>query len=424
MKTPWFVVTLGFLLVLSVRCAHAADTGATPQPLDPEQHKLIQTDRPDGRYLSTRGYVQERMREVRPRLAFDPSLSPEGMRAWQVRVRAKMTELMHFPEVPPQPEPKLLSRTKRTGYTVEKWECYPLPGSVVPFLMLVPDAASAQAPAPAVLCYPGSDNTKENLAGEPELNPTFNTRHHPDLNHMAMFYAQQGIVAVAVDNPGIAEISDLGAYAVANNDRDTFSRYLIDLGWSYMGLSTYNGKQILAWLRSRDFIDRRRIALSGHSLGTEPVLALAVTEPGIRAVVFNDFLCRNIERATVTTKPSPEGIRPPANGLTHCVPGMWEWFDYPDLVASLAPLPLAITEGGPTANLELVRRAYRIAGEESAVQTWYYPKYSEPRNRRDGVKIPEGLDPLGYMVFANVDAPNHYFKGKVAVPWLTRVLRP
>jgi len=391
---------------------------------NPEQHKLIQSDRADGRYLSTRGYVQYLMRNARPQLAFNPEFTPAELLQWKAKLKAKMIELVKFPKVPPQPPPKLLSQAKRKGYTVEKWEIYPLPGSVVRFFMLVPDSASARAPAPAVICYPGSDNTKENLAGEPEINRTFATRHHPDLNHMAMFYAQQGIVSVAIDNPGIAETSDIGAYAVPNNDRDTFSRYLIDLGWSYIGLSAFNGHQILNWMRTLDFIDRNRLAISGHSLGTEPLLVLAIVEPDLQAVVFNDYLSRNINRAVSTTKPNEAGVRPSANGLNHSIPGMWEWFDYPDILASLVPRPLAITEGGATGDLELVKRAYGIMGATDAVLVHYYTMYQDPKNRRDGEKIPEGLTAQKYLEYVNVDAPNHEFEVETAVPWLTHILRP
>ena len=397
--------------------------GGSALPFNPEAEKLIQTDRPDGRYLSTRGYVQYLMRHAQPQLAFNPKFTPAEMQQWQTQVRAKMAELLRFPDGPHQPPPQRVSQTKRQGYTVEKWELYPVPGSVVPFLMLVPDSASAGSPAPAVLCYPGSDNTKENLAGEPELNPTYVTRHHPDLNRMAMFYARQGMVAVAIDNPGIAETSDVGAYVVPNNDRDTFSRYLIDLGWSYIGFSAFNGHQILKWLRGLDFVDGNRLALSGHSLGTEPVMSLALVEPDLKAVVFNDFLNRNINRSLSMTKPNSAGVRPQANGLNHSIPGMWQWFDYPDQLAALAPLPLAITEGGAASDLDVVKNAYRLVGADGALLIHHYDKYRDPKNRRDYATIPEGLDRDEYFRYVNVDAPNHAFEVATAVPWLSHILK-
>ena len=53
-----------------------------------------------------------------------------------------------------------------------------------------------------------------------------------------------------------------------------------------------------------------------------------------------------------------------------------------------------------------------------------YPKYSDPSARRDGEEIPEGLNRESWFEYANVDAPQYYFKGDVAVPWLAKVLKP
>ena len=396
------------------------------QELDIEQEPTFASGRPDGRYLSTRGFVQSLIRNARPRLAFHPEFTAEEFACWQTRVRAKMAELLAFPDVPPQPAPQKLWAENREGYILEKWEIYPEPGSVVPFLMLVPEAAQQGHRVPAVMCFPGSSGTKENLSGEPPLHPAFEPNgrshegwRHAERNQQALQFARAGMVAVAVDHPGNGELSDLAKYrGTAMDDRDTISRYLIDLGRDYIALSVFQKMQILEWLRNRPFVDPDRLAVSGHSLGTEAVLAMAVLDPGIRAIVWNDFLCPNIERARVSTKPDARGLRPRANWLGHCIPGLWEWFDYPDLVAAMAPRPLIITEGGPAHALDLVRRAYEVAGATDSLAIHYYPKYEDPAGRRDGEPIPEGLDQAEYLEYANVDVPCHYFKGYLAVPWL------
>ncbi len=239
---------------------------------------------------------------------------------------------------------------------------------------------------------------------------------------MALFYAKSGMVVVAVDNPGVAESSDLERFGRAPSyERDGFSRYLIDMGWHYLGLSAFQSTQILTWMKARPFIDRNRIALSGHSFGTEPLMAIGVLDPDIRAFVFNDFVCRTIKRATVLTKPSDAGVRPVVNLLPHCVPGLWEWFDYPDLLASLAPRPLILTEGGATRDLDLLKKAYQIMGAGDKISVYYYPKYSDPSMRRDYAEIPEDLDQNEWFQYVNVDHPNHYFKRDIAVPWLSGV---
>ncbi len=391
--------------------------------IDPEANKIIGTSRPDGRYLSTNGFVHQQIRELNPMLQFNPGISRDEFTRWQAKVRNKVRDLMQFPIVTPQPSPKLISKVKRKGYTVEKWEIFPQDESVVPILMLIPDGVSASKPAPAVLCYPGSYRSKEELAGEPELEPRYKVERSYDKNHMAKFYAEKGIVAIAIDNPGIAELSDLERNVLAPSyAREGFSRYLIDMGWHYMGYSAFNGHQVLNWLRKLDFVDAKRLALSGHSLGTEPVMMLAALNPDIKAVVFNDFLTNTIRRVIVSTKPNEKGIRPSQNALTHCVPGLWRWVDYVDILASLAPMHLLITEGGVTMDLKAVQKAYAIAGAAKNYEYRYYKKYENTRDRIGDEAIPEGLDDKEFFHYANVDAPNHYFKGDIAVPWLSSLL--
>ncbi len=389
------------------------------------EHAVIQPARPDGRYMSGRGFTQYLIKHARPKLRFDPGFSAARRQAWQLEVRMKMRELMAFPPVVKQPPPKKLATRHRDGYRVEKWESYPEPGSVVPFLMLVPGGVDADNPAPAVMCFPGSTRSKEGTAGEPELHARFTKPRHAEQNKMASRYARAGIVSVVIDNPGVAETSDLERFGMAPNyDRNAFSAQLLELGRHYLGLSAFQKLDILRWLKNQPFVDRKRIALSGHSLGTEPLMVMGVLDPEIAAFVFNDFLSPTLQRAIVATKPDERGVRPPMNWIGHRVPGIWRWFDFPDIVASLAPRPLIITEGGPTHALEKVRAAYQLAGAEHKLTIRYYPKYSDPAARHAGEEIPEGLTQADWFEYANVDAPQHYFKGDAAVPWLVEILKP
>tara|TARA_B100000700_G_C14477773_1_gene593624 strand:+ start:323 stop:535 length:213 start_codon:yes stop_codon:yes gene_type:complete len=59
-----------------------------------------------------------------------------------------VTELQD--EVPPQLEPAQLWIEEREGYRLEKWEAYPEPGSVVPYLVLIPDGVDHDNPGATV----------------------------------------------------------------------------------------------------------------------------------------------------------------------------------------------------------------------------------------------------------------------------------
>ena len=121
--------------------------------------------RPDGRFITTGGFLAHHFKNHKPKLAFNPRFTPAEATAWRKQVRARLKKVLAFPRVPKQPAPKLISSDMRDGYTLQRWELYPEPFCVVPMLMLIPDTATAKKPAPGVLCLPGSDHPKEFLAG-------------------------------------------------------------------------------------------------------------------------------------------------------------------------------------------------------------------------------------------------------------------
>jgi hypothetical protein len=337
-------------------------------------------------------------------------MTPEAFPSWRDAVREKLRAFMRFPEVSEQPQPTHLWSEPREGYELQKWEAYPEPLSVVPYLVLVPHGVSENSPAPAVLCSPGSTSSKESMAGELEPDGSVSQHRHWERNRMAWWYAKAGMVAVAVDNPGIGELSD-----PIRPERHEISMHAIWAGRHYEGLSVFQRLPILEWLKQRPYVDPSRVAVSGHSLGAKPSLILGVLDRSIAAVVWNDFVSDWRKRAVV------ENLERIA--IHQYVPGLLEWFDYTDLEASLAPRPLLITEGGRTRDIERIREAYRLLGAEENMEVAYYPKYATLDLRPyDEVDLPEGLTMEEYFEYANVDVPEHSFKPNVAVPWLRRVL--
>ena len=317
----------------------------------------ITTDRQDGRFQSTRGTVQYMLKQMKPAYAFDPSFTPAEFKEWQSGLRTAMKELMHFPEIADLPAPVCIKTVQRDGYRVEKWESYPLPGSVVPYLVLIPDGVDPGHKAPAVLCIPGFGGSKEGLAGETEGDYELTSFPVEPVKKgaMALHYVKRGLVAVAVDNPSCAELSDNGHFDYLNT-----SRILLEMGWSYLGLTAYQDWNVLSWMKELDFVNKDRLIVSGFSLGTEPLMVLGTLDPSIYAFVYNDFLCRTLERILVMTKPDPKGIRLFPNSIEHLIPGFLTQFDFPDLVAALAPRPVICTEGGLDRDFDLIRNTLHI----------------------------------------------------------------
>lgn len=410
--------------ILFVFCQIGAIRGQSETPrFKYKEHGVIQSDRSDGRFYSSRGVVHAMLKNNRPEYAFRPDFTPAEFKRWQKEVRNAMAKLMKHPLVTNQPSPRLLRTTQRNGYRVEKWEAYPLPECVTSFLVLIPDGVTAENPVPGVLCIPGSGETKETSAGEPELSPKFASSDPQERWIMGIPYVKKGLVAVVVDNPGAGEASDLERYTVAPHyDYEAVARYLLELDWSYLGYSSYIDMQILNWMKRQPIIDKEKLIVSGFSLGTEPLMVMGVLDPTIYAFIYNDFLCRTLERMIVLTEPDERGIRPLPNSIRHLIPGFLRNFDFPDLVAALAPRPVICPEGGLDRDLDLLRKAYQIAGKPEHITIHHYPRFADkPRGKYE--RLPEGLNRALYFDLINVDPPMHDIKVDKILPWLDAVLK-
>ena len=384
---------------------------AREKSAEASDRKTFVSDREDGRFVDTAGFMQAYIKANRPKLAFDPGMQASELPGWREKLRAKVLELMAFPDVPEQPQPRRIRVEQRDGYQLQRWEAYPEPYCVVPFLMLVPDGVSDQSPAPAVMCFPGSSGSKESLAGEPELKGWKNkwdARKRRD-NSFARHYVRQGMVSLAIDNPAKAEAQSplRNVTEVANS--------AIWAGRSYLGISVFQKTQILKWLARQSFVDAKRIATCGLSLGSDPADIVGLLNPRlVSAVIHNDFCCDWRERSIAMSGDS--------STAWHIVPGMYAWFDAPDIQAALAPRHLLFTEGGRTNQLDRIRAAYELQGSPDNLKIYYYEKYATSDQRPfDHLPIPEGLNDEEYFKYANVDVANHRFHPEVAVPWLAKV---
>lgn len=387
---------------------------------NPENYSIPTTEREDGRFSSSYGVAWTMLSHTAPKYAFRTDFTPKEFHKWRKGLRKAMSEIMHFPKQKNQPSPVLLKCEHKDGYHLEKWEFYPLPQCVSTFLMLIPD--HLEKPVPAIMCIPGSGQCKEELVGEPGEYPNLTPGYkNPKVTH-AVNLVKAGYIAVVVDNPASGEASDLEKYTTSTAyDYDVVSRLLLELGWSYLGYTSYLDMQVLEWMKTEKRIQKERIILSGFSLGTEPMMVLGVIDPSVFAFVYNDFLCQTQERAEVMTKPNQNGRRGFPNSIRHLIPNFWTNFNFPDIVASLAPRPIILTEGGLDRDLSLVRKAYEIAQKPDNAEIHHQPKYADPAHRKNWQKLPQGLGREFYDM-VNVDGKNHYYKSELIIPWLNKIL--
>ncbi len=282
-------------------------------------YTVNKSTREDGREISSYAIVHEILKQTQPSCAYKEGMSKKQFKKWQNNVSEAMKKIMNFPKVPDQPKLKQVSSEKREGYTLEKWEFYPFPKAVSTFLVLTPN--NIKGKTPAVLCIPGSGRAKEGLAGEEGVHPKFNEDYTDPKVCMALDVVKAGYVAVAVDNAASGEASDLECYKQGENyDYDVVSRFLLELGWNWLGYTSYLDMQVLNWMKEQPYINNERIVVSGFSLGTEPMMVLGVLDKNIYAFIYNDFLCQTQERALVMTSPNNNMRRPFPNSIRHLIP--------------------------------------------------------------------------------------------------------
>jgi hypothetical protein len=384
----------------------------------------FKSKRSDGYHLSSLAANMERLRDFKPELEFSAKLSYSEFQDWKRKVKNKLHDLMCFFEFKKQPEPVLTQKINRNGYQVQRWEFFPDAWTVVPALILIPEEVSSKNKAPGVFCFPGSGSPKELLAGEPLLNhPNCQHVKYPERNAMALHYAKAGMVSVAFDNPGTAELAEFtpSGKGTHGQTRIKLCGELLLSGHNYLGLSVFQKLCFLEWFKKLDFINSSKIAVSGHSLGSEPAMVMGLLSDDVSAVVFNDFLCDSRRREVATTNLKLDEIRD-VDGNWHHVPGMWKYFGFPDILAAMAPNPLALNEGGVEEHLEKVIAAYKISGAENNLQITYYPKLEllKKQNHRKN-KLPlQNLSVSDYYEYAGVDVSDHSFRPEVSVKFLKK----
>lgn len=382
-----------------------------------EQH--FASGRPDGRYQVVMASHMAMLREKKGELSLPEVLDETIFADWQQAVKARLTRQLNLPQAEPQPAPVKLSSVKRDGYTVEKWELYPDRFTVVPFLALIPDAASAQQPVPGVICFPDSQQTKEFTAGEPELgdHPNFNCSVRPDTDRMGLYLVRNGMAAFVFDNPGDGEcsiLSDPAAGATQEYVREILCHGLLEMGLSFAGVSVFQKLRFLDNLASFPCVDGERIGLCAQGLGADAAIALGLLSDKVKCIAFNEILRDEAYIVGATTEHHQVKMEHELEKW-QVIPGKMKAYGYQDLCAAFAPRPLALTEGGADEFVATVRRAYKACGAGDKLQVSYYPDYADSAKRTLN-KLPElGMSRKEFARYSYVDGVERTFRKEPAL---------
>jgi dienelactone hydrolase len=256
----------------------------------------------------------------------------------------------------------VIARRQREGYTEEQITFRTTPEFRVPAHVLIP--AGQRHPGPAVILL--HDHGGFYVWGREKLIETDN--EHPALTKfkqqsyggrsIGTELVRQGYVVIAIDmfywgerryllKEDPPSWHDRSAAMTADQvnvfnrrasqNEQLIARSLLTAGTTWPGVMVWDDIRTLDYIVSRPEVDPNRIACVGLSVGGYRSFMLAVLDPRIKVAVdvcWMTTFARQIERHIVNTM-----------GLTFVIPGMYRYFDLPELSAAIAPRSLMVIMG-------------------------------------------------------------------------------
>jgi len=212
-----------------------------------------------------------------------------------------------------------------------------------------------------VLIIPGSGN--QGAADVLDLDSVYKDYfYHKGL---AKKIVDEGYIAYVIENRGWGERTiDAGLYCnepVVFCSGNILSRYLSNIGKDLFALQIDDSLQVFNFVKNQEHVESDNIAVIGLSLGGGIAQGMAVIQPEIKSVILASGLISY--QKTV------------APGIT---PGMLQFFDFPDLVASLAPKPIYLSwgenekssfrfEAETLYSAKIIKKAYSVINAEQNV---------------------------------------------------------
>ena len=175
----------------------------------------------------------------------------------------------------------------------------------------------------------------------------------------------EGYVVYVIENRGWGERTiDAGLHCDEPNvycSGNVLSRHLSNSGKDLFTLQVSDSLQVFDFIKNKKYVDSDNIAVMGLSLGGGIVQGMGIIQSDIKSIVIASGLV-SYDKA----------------GGTGITPGMLEFFDFPDLVASLAPKPIYLSWGEyeksnfrfeveTSYSVNIVKKAYSIMNAEQNI---------------------------------------------------------
>jgi len=297
---------------------------------------------------------------------------PKNLKDWKGRrakVRRRLWQLLgDLPPRPARPRVRLLWRKPREGFTLEKFEFDNEAGATVPGYLCIPDGLKAPAPAILYCHYHGGeyDNGKEEIF-----------KVWPAKTVPALEFTRRGYVVIAIDAYCFGERKGKGpAGKKETGSAEELSMSKLNLwhGRTLWGMMLRDDLMALDYLCSRPEVDRKRIGVTGMSMGSTRSWWLAALDERISVAVC--VACLTRYQDLIATGRLRE------HGIYYFVPDVLKYFDTEAVVSLIAPRPLLTLTGdrdggspisGVTTINSFVAGIYSLYGKDECFRGIVYP---------------------------------------------------
>lgn len=262
-------------------------------------------------------------------------------------------------------KPRILETKAAQGFRIEKLTYEAEPGDAIPALLLIPEKAAADRPAPGICVW-------HQHAGQWHLGKSEPAGLAGDeMHHTAAALAREGYVVLCPDALGFEEREKGYQQSGRNLERFLFLKYVVSgkcMAWK----NILDMRRAVDYLISRPEVIGEKIGCYGHSMGSTHTWLVGPFEPRLKALVGNCCL------------PTYAGIH--EKQILHCfpnfIPGLFQYGDTPDIAALIAPRRLHLNfgekDGGSPIEhvrrgIEVIERAYQAQHAEAK-----FTHYIEP----------------------------------------------
>jgi len=273
---------------------------------------------------------------------------------WKEKVISKFIDVY---EIPPPEDIKIghveKIHTQDSGnYVVNKYTMRAVDNDVIIFYELLPNTISKSLPA--VFVIPGSGNQGAlDVINEP--------------SNVSKYYYHKGIgkelvktdyAVYVIENRGWGERTIDAGFQCDKSDvfcsGNVLNRQLENLGKNLYSLQVSDSIQVVRFIQTREYVDAKNVSVVGLSLGGAITQAVSALVPDIK----NTVIASGLVSIYQTTGSGP-------------TPGMLQYFDFPDLISTIAPRNLYLSWGenersmfGYEANTmysaNLIKKAYTL----------------------------------------------------------------